>query len=678
MIDKLVAGLPEVYQPIYGHPALSTQVSRSCADRLEHIGRTHDMLQRLLGRPLKVLDLGCAQGYFSINLAARGAIVHGVDFLDKNIAVCSALALENPDLQISFETARVEDVIAKLEPNQFDLVLGLSVFHHIAHEHGADAVKAMLELVALRSGALMVELALREEPLYWAPSQPEEPGALLENIAFSHKIANHITHLAPIARPLFVASNRYWIFADHIDKFESWSSDPHALAKGIHQGTRRYFFNSNAVLKLYRFGHPGEYNKIDFQSEIHFLQKTPPNFPAPRLIAFDTCDEGAWLLMQRLPGRLLLDMFREGISVDSRSILLGVLKQLATLEAVGLYHNDVRAWNILITEEGATYLIDYGSISNKPEDCTWPLNIFLSFLIFVREVVTRVVDDPEPLRMIAISPYRLPQPYRAWATLWWSRPLTEWSFRLLYQSMLEAPVGELEIPLQQPIEAWMKAVEEALQTQAQFTHHLAVQHADNIRQAAAKVQAAAVETHAAEAKAQAAAAETHAAEARAQAAEIKAQQANTKSLQSESDMQQAKAQYIALLGSWSWRITAPARLTADLLLHSKRTLRDAGNSTIHRAINTLQRPLSHAMRAILLRPQLGYRINKLLMRYPALHQQLLEVARKQGVLAHTAVHVTQMSTMQHHSTYGPAGLTPRARQIYAELKAAIDSYKRPD
>jgi O-antigen chain-terminating bifunctional methyltransferase/kinase len=69
-------------------------------------------LQRLLGRPLKVLDLGCAQAYFTLNLAERGAIVHGVDFLDRNIAVCNALARENPALQVSFETGRVEEAIA--------------------------------------------------------------------------------------------------------------------------------------------------------------------------------------------------------------------------------------------------------------------------------------------------------------------------------------------------------------------------------------------------------------------------------------------------------------------------------------------------------------------------------------------------------------------------------------
>src|SRR3989338_4076883 len=127
MISNLVSNPPEVYHPIYGHPELSGQVSRPCQDRLEKIAQAHDALQRLLGRPLNVLDLGCAQGCFSLSLAERGASVHGVDYLDKNIAVCSALAQAQPHLKASFETGRVEDAIACLEPGQYDLVLGLSV-----------------------------------------------------------------------------------------------------------------------------------------------------------------------------------------------------------------------------------------------------------------------------------------------------------------------------------------------------------------------------------------------------------------------------------------------------------------------------------------------------------------------------------------------------------------------
>jgi len=94
-LTALVAALPEVYQPIFGHPELSGQVSRVCDNRLDHILRICEAVEQAVNRPLRVLDLGCAQGYFSLSLAARGAVVRGVDFLEENIAVCTALAEEH-------------------------------------------------------------------------------------------------------------------------------------------------------------------------------------------------------------------------------------------------------------------------------------------------------------------------------------------------------------------------------------------------------------------------------------------------------------------------------------------------------------------------------------------------------------------------------------------------------
>lgn len=739
MIEKLVSDLPEIYQPIYGQPELSSQVSRPCLDRLDSIARIHDALQHLLGRPLKVLDLGCAQGYFSLNLAQRGANVHGIDYLDKNIAVCNALAQAHPQLHVSFETGRVEDVIEHLEPGRYDLVLGLSVFHHIVHERGAEAVKTLLERAANQSGALIVELALREEPLYWASSQPQDPRTLLESIAFVHEVARHATHLAPIPRPLVVASNRYWILEDRAEQFDSWSADPHALAHGTHEGSRRYFFSADYILKLYRFDHPrGAHNKAEFKREAQFLQSPPKAFPVPALVAIGETETSAWLATQRLPGRLLLDFLREGVAIDSRAVLLAVLAQLAALEKVGLYHDDVRTWNVLVAENGTAHLIDYGSISNRAQDCVWPGNPFLSFFIFVHEVAAGVVDDPDPLRTISISPYGLPQPYRAWATLLWRRPLAEWSFQLMHQTLRETPTDGLAEPLQQPVEAWMKAIEEAMQSQKLFANHilqqanadkqqyhqvlmaLADSHArelallgESFKQSEqnfqeklslarllekqlfwaqeqliyAEQRSSALEVQLAEQQQRAAAAEAFAQEQKQCAAAVEEsardQQKRISELGANSHhwWQQACAledERNALRQSGSWRITAPLRFVAGLALHPIPTVRNGANRVIHRTINISQRPLSRLMAAVLRRPELSHRINQWLLRYPALYQQLLGVARRGGVVPGAPVYAPQVVQAKGQAAPELDSLTPRARQIYADLKTAIQNNKRTD
>jgi len=465
MISTLVSALPEIYQPIYGYPDLSNTVSRSCDDRLIKIAECYDLLHRELSRPLKVLDLGCAQGYFSLSLGEHGAIVHGVDFLDKNIAVCKALAEEQPEFELSFDVGRVEDILDSIYPGQYDIILGLSVFHHIIHEKGIDYVKQLIVKAADVSLALIVELALHEEPVYWGASQPGESRYLLDSVAFVHEIARFSTHLSEILRPMYVASNRYWLLGDSVGEFESWTVEPHALAKGVNQKSRRYFFSAKHVIKFYSFNHKhrGDFNKCEFQREQHFFNNLPPNYQSPKCHLLVEYENEGWVVMERLPGRLLVDRLRAGEKVDHYAVILAVLNYARILEEVGLYHNDIRSWNVLIADNGEVYLIDYGAIIDEPHDCVWPHNIYIAFMMFVDEVVRGRLDKSIPLRTGHISPFSLPQPYLSWAISLWNTPMIEWSFKLMYDTLNKVSQNSMPSPVIRPIDERTLAMEQVIQ-----------------------------------------------------------------------------------------------------------------------------------------------------------------------------------------------------------------------
>jgi O-antigen chain-terminating methyltransferase len=475
-IKKLVADLPEIYQPIFGHPKHSNAVSRQCHDRLEHIGKVYRALESQVQRPLRVLDLGCAQGFFSLSLAKLGATVHGVDYLDANIAVCNALARENPELNVSFQVSRIESILEQLQSKQYDLVLGLSVFHHIVHEVGCDAVQRMLEDLADKIAAGIFELALASEPLYWADAQPQEPWRLLSGFAFVHELAQHKTHLSDISRPLFFASNRYWCLNKQCGGFDSWQTDSHVLAQGTHQGTRRYYFGNGLIVKLFRLDHNDRsaLNLQEHSNEVAFLLAPPPSFNSAQLVLQGRHKREAWLVRTQLPGKLLIDIIGSGDKYDSKLVLGDILAQLAALEAAGLYHSDVRTWNVLICSDGHAVLIDYGAIAKDSKDCVWPHDIFLGFLIFVHEVITGLVESPVPLRSVAISPYRLAHPYREWALSFWSRPFEQWSFKLLHELFMEIePIEENStFHTDDSLPRWMQAIEEAVDVQVATTRHL--------------------------------------------------------------------------------------------------------------------------------------------------------------------------------------------------------------
>lgn len=135
----------------------------------------------------------------------------------------------------------------------------------------------------------------------------------------------------------------------------------------------------------------------------------------------------------------------------------------------------------------------------------------------------------------------------------------------------------------------------------------------------------------------------------------------------------------AVYSSWSWRVTAPMRWGGAMVLRPVATARTFANWVICNGIETFQRPLSKLMAYVLRRPQLSCRINQVLLRYPALHQQLVGVAHRAGVVA--AVQPTHsVHTLSTAGFVTPelANLTPRARQIYAELQKAIENKKGTD
>ncbi|WP_407365768.1 methyltransferase domain-containing protein [Xanthomonas campestris] len=439
-IGALVAALPEKYQPIFAHPELSDGSSRGCEDRLVLIRQCAQRLQHALGRPLRVLDLGCAQGFFSLNLAADGHTVHGVDFLDLNVNVCKALAAENPACAATFEHGTVEDVIDRLEHDECDLVLGLSVFHHLIHDKGILKVSALCRKLSETTSAGIYELALREEPLYWAPSLSQDPAELLSSYAFLRLLSQQQTHLSAVSRPLYFASSRFWYVDGAIGNFTSWSSESHAHGRGTHLQSRRYYFSEQSFVKKMTLGvgDRAEINLQEFVNEVEFLGNPPESYPAPRLIASLNDSRDLFIARSMMNGRLLSQAIDDGAAYDADEIIAQILAQLVLLERVGLYHNDVRCWNILIAPEGRAVLIDYGAISANPFDCSWLDDLLLSFLITVKEILERKVVPSSPSREPALDFMTLPARYRNAFIGFFGQNRSPLTFALLQQCLQQA------------------------------------------------------------------------------------------------------------------------------------------------------------------------------------------------------------------------------------------------
>jgi O-antigen chain-terminating methyltransferase len=386
-LAALVAALPEVYQPILGHPEYDGNVRRTSIERLERMLPVVAELAKK--RPLRVLDIGCAQGYFSLSLAKRGLVseVVGIDSDPASVELCALLAGEL-GVNGRFVQGKVTpELLAEL--GGFDVVLGLNIFHHVAHFDGLDRALMLLKMLAQSSGLVFLELALKEEGLYWAQALPEDYRDFLAPFPFWHKLGVFRTHLTSIVRPLVVASSRYAVVDNQVLPFDEVLTSSHEFERGVHLGTRRYFLSNEAglITKRYEKGARGALNRAELLAEKEVLERHAGRVSfVPRLLAFEETDEVLLLSRTAHRGKRLSQLIVEDAPYDADQAVTTVLDQLVELEQHGLFHNDLRTWNVLYdAAEKRWTLIDFGVISQRQIEPVFDRFLALCYAILTRE-----------------------------------------------------------------------------------------------------------------------------------------------------------------------------------------------------------------------------------------------------------------------------------------------------
>jgi hypothetical protein len=393
----------------------------------------HDKLSAVLGRTLRILCVGSGWELATSQLAARGAIVHN-------------------ELAIDFATANVS--------GDCDLALV-----------DGDGLAARSSLPALRAsiGAIVIAAARSSS----GETRPAGWLTLRDTYAFVQELGQAASGRRP-DKQLWFASNRYWLLSDEIGVFDQFTSEPHSAARGTHEGTRRYYLGDGRLVKHFVFDNARrrEINLKELRGEIRFLRNPPPGIEVPRLIATGERQDEGWLIRDCFEGKLLLNLMRDGARFNAHTVLHDVLSQLVVLEAAGLYHNDVRPWNVLVAPDGRASLIDYGAISPDPGDCDLPSNLFLAFLVFACEVWGGTSSRLHGACLPRFDPDHLPPPYRSafWSML--QSPPSQWRFASLLDDILNPKIVERLDTVGLP--AVLRAANEcAIRLDARFTQSAA-------------------------------------------------------------------------------------------------------------------------------------------------------------------------------------------------------------
>ena len=95
----------------------------------------------LAGR--KVLDIGCGGGILSESMAAKGAVVSGIDLSEKALKVADLHSLES-GAQVHYRLIAAED-LAQQEADQYDVVTCMEMLEHVPDP--AAIVRACAALV---------------------------------------------------------------------------------------------------------------------------------------------------------------------------------------------------------------------------------------------------------------------------------------------------------------------------------------------------------------------------------------------------------------------------------------------------------------------------------------------------------------------------------------------------
>lgn len=128
-------------------------------DQLCHYFQLNPHSQKPL-EPLRILDIGCGGGILSEAMARSGATVHGIDVVERNIAIARHHAQQN-QLNIQYQMITAEDLAQ--QGNGYDTVLNMEVVEHVAHLPGF--VQACNRLV--RPGGLMFIATINRTLLAW-------------------------------------------------------------------------------------------------------------------------------------------------------------------------------------------------------------------------------------------------------------------------------------------------------------------------------------------------------------------------------------------------------------------------------------------------------------------------------------------------------------------------------
>lgn len=119
---------------------------------------THLALSMFTPKPgMKVLDVGCGTGNFSLKLARQGVLVTGIDISEEMLAIARSKAAQNPELKMEFKWMDFNQL--DFEDECFDGVISMTA---LEFAQDLDHVYAEMYRVLKPGGQLLIGVITSE------------------------------------------------------------------------------------------------------------------------------------------------------------------------------------------------------------------------------------------------------------------------------------------------------------------------------------------------------------------------------------------------------------------------------------------------------------------------------------------------------------------------------------
>ena len=305
----------------------------------------------------------------------------GIDSHEPNVKVCKILAMEHPKYRVDFFCEQIEEIIPLIATGEYDLVLGLSVLHYIAIEHGLEYAKNLLANLAEKVCAGIFELALKSETVF-QHALPDNYRDLISGFDYIKLLAHNRWN--SVDRPICFASKKYiYLKETGLMKIDRVDFHQHFHFNGI-----KYFYCGNKFVK-YMCERSITFNRVI--GAVDFLENMGGKNGLPNLLLYCYDKEDAFInyiiVMDKIDGFNLSEKISSYTIDERRDIVKQIFKWLICLERSGYYLFDLSTGNFIVNRDGKLIPVDYDYFLKKDD-----LSKFVDWSPFPRDYVMQATS----------------------------------------------------------------------------------------------------------------------------------------------------------------------------------------------------------------------------------------------------------------------------------------------